>query len=144
MVVKIEGKPAQTQPDRVWRIWTGPLTLAAVFILVNLYLLSSPLPLSPLAVAALEVLGLLIVALPFVRLVRDVNVGRYGVEATLYLGPSRYLRWDEISSADVHSHVFIPSRVRLEDVYGRRIYLKGELSSINPVLQGLRRMGINA
>lgn len=144
MVVKIEGKPAQTRPDRVWKIWTGPLTLAALFILINLYLLSSPLPLSALLVGALEALGLLIVALPFFRLVRDVNVGRYGVEATLYLGPSRYLRWDEINSADVHDHVFIPSRVRLEDVYGRKIYLKGDLTSINPVLQGLRRMGISA
>lgn len=145
MVVKVEGKPAQIRTDRAWQIWTGPLTLAALFVLTNLYEFSNALfDLSVLQIAAVETAGILIVALPFLRLVRDVNVGRHGIEANLYRGTSRYLRWDEISSADLHSHAFIPSRIRLEDVYGRRIYLKGELSSLAPVLQALGQKGIRA
>lgn len=140
MVVKLQGEAAPIRPVNAWRIWTGPLTLAALFILGNLYALSlGDLGLSAAQVASIETAGLLIVFLPFHRLVRDVNVGPYGIEAHFYRGSSRYLRWYEIDSVTVHNHAFIPSRIRLEDVYGRRLYLKGETASLTPVLQVLRQ-----
>jgi hypothetical protein len=37
----------------------------------------------------------------------------------------------------VNTHAFIPSRIRLEDVYGRRLYLKGDLASLAPVLRAV-------
>lgn len=143
MVVKVDGKPAPCRPDRAWKIWTGPLTLAALFVLVNLHVVTSlDVTMSILQAASLETAGLLIVMLPFLRLVRDVNVGRYGIEACYYRGTCRYLHWDEIASVTLHSHAFIPSRIRLEDVYGRRLYLKGEFSSLAPVLQALGQRGL--
>jgi hypothetical protein len=143
MVVRVDGKPALNRPYRTWKIWTGPLTLAALFVLLNLHAaVSLDLTLSVLQAALLETAGLLIVMLPFVRLVREVNVGRYGIEACYYRGTCRYLHWDEIASVTLHSHVFIPSRILLEDVYGRRLYLKGEFSSLAPVLQALGQRGL--
>lgn len=143
MVVKVHGKVAQSRRNDAWRIWTGPLTLAGLFILANLQAMSyGELPLSPVQVASIETTGLVLVFLPFIRLVRDVNVGPFGIEAHFYRGSSRYLHWDEIDSVSVHSHAFIPSRIRLDDVYGRRLYLKGELSSLAPVLQALGQRGL--
>lgn len=140
MVVKVQGESAPIRSAHEWRIWTGPLTLAALFILLNLYALSlGELALSAAQVASIETAGLLIVFLPFHRLVRGVNVGPYGIEAHFYRGSARYLRWYEVESVTVHNHVFVPSRIRLEDVYGRRIYLKGEAASLAPVLQVLRQ-----
>src|SRR5688500_7769742 len=121
MVVKVDGKPALSRPDRAWKIWTGPLTLAALFVLVNLHAAAGlDVTLSVMQAASVETAGLLVVMLPFLRLVRDVNVGRYGIEARYYRGTYRYLHWDEIASVTLHSHAFIPSRILLEDVYGRR------------------------
>lgn len=142
MVVKVDGKPALSRPDRAWKIWAGPLTLAALFILVNLYAAGLDPTMSVLQAAWVETAGLLVVMLPFLRLVRDVNVGPYGIEAHYYRGTCRYLHWDEIDSVTLHSHAFIPSRILLEDVYGRRLYLKGEFSSLAPLLQALGQRGL--
>jgi hypothetical protein len=143
MVVRVDGKVARRRPTRTNLVWTGPVTLAALFILANLYAMSlEELTVSPLQFASLETAGLLVVFLPFLRLVRDVNVGRYGIEAHFYRGSARYLRWSEIDSVTVHNHAFIPSRIRLEDVYGRRLYLKGEPADLAPVLQALGQRNI--
>lgn len=143
MVVKVEGQVAQQRPNRAWLVWTGPVTLAALFILANLYAMSlGELAVTAFQFASMETAGLLVVFLPFLRLVRDVNVGPYGVEAHFYRGSARYLRWNEIHSVSVNTHAFIPSRIRLEDVYGRRLYLKGEQASLAPVLQALGQRSI--
>jgi hypothetical protein len=143
MVVKVDGKPALSRPDRTWKIWTGPITLVALFVLLNLHAVASlEVSLSVGQAALLETAGLLVVMLPFMRLVRDVNVGRYGIEACFYRGTCRYLHWDEIATVTLHSHAFVPSRILVEDVYGRRLYLKGEFSSLAPVLQALGQRGL--
>ncbi|CAN5857066.1 hypothetical protein BH23ACT12_BH23ACT12_22680 [soil metagenome] len=143
MVLKIEGQVAQQRPNRSWLIWTGPVTLAAFFILANLYAMSrGELALAAFQFASMETAGLLVVFLPFLRLVRDVNVGPYGIEAHFYRGSARYLRWSEIDSIIIHIHAFIPSRIRLEDVYGRRLYPKGEPARLAPVLRARGRKGL--
>ena len=143
MVVKVDGKVAQRRPTRTNLVWTGPVTLAALFILANLYAMSlGELAVSPFRFASMETAGLLVVFLPFLRLVRDVNVGPYGIEAHFYRGSARYLHWNEIDSVTLPSHAFIPSRIRMEDVYGRRLYLKGEPAAMAPVLQALGQRNI--
>jgi hypothetical protein len=138
VVVKVEGQVAQQRPNHARLIWAGPGTLAALFILANLYAMSlGEVAVTAFQFASMETAGLLVVFLPFVRLVRDVNVGPYGVEAHFYRGSARYLRRSEIHSVSVNTHAFIPSRIRLEDVYGRRLYLKGDLASLAPVLLAL-------
>jgi hypothetical protein len=135
MVLKVNGVITQARPHVAWRIWSGPISLAALFVFGNVYGFSHSWQVSALQVAFAETFGIVAVALPFLRLVRDVNIGPYGIEAHFYRGSTRYVRWYEIDSVTVHPHAFIPSRVRLEDVFGHKIYLKGERSSLDPLVR---------
>lgn len=139
MVLKVNGEIAQRRTHTLRRIWSGPLSLAGAFLLINLYGWTHTWDVSALEVALVETIGIVVVALPFLRLVRDVNVEPYGIEAHFYRGSTRYVRWYEIDSVTIHPHAFIPSRVRLEDVYGHKIYLKGERSSLDPLVRIVRR-----
>ena len=139
MVVKMNGETTHPRPRTAWRIWSGPALLAILFVSLNLYGWSLNLSASAWEIALAETLGILVVAVPFLRLVRDVNVGPYGISAHFYRGSTRYLRWYEIDSVTVHPHAFVPSRVRLEDVYGRKVYLKGERSSLDPLVRLIRQ-----
>lgn len=143
MVVTVEGQTTQQRANCPRLIWAGPVTLSALFILANLYAMSlGDLTVGAFQFAAIESAGLLVVFLPFLRLVREVNVGPYGIEAHFCRGSARYLRWSDIDSVTVKRHSFIPSRIRLEDVYGRRLYLKGEPASLAPVLRALRQRNL--
>lgn len=138
MVLKVNGEITGRRTHTTWRIWSGPISLAAAFLLLNLYGWTQTLQVAALEVAFAETIGIIVVALPFLRLVRDVNIEPYGIEAHFYRGSTRYVRWYEIDSVTIHPHAFIPSRVRLEDVYGHRIYLKGERSSLDPLVRVVR------
>lgn len=139
MVLKVNGEITGRRTHTTWRIWSGPISLAAVFLLLNLYGWTQTLQVAALEVAFAETIGIIVVALPFLRLVRDVNIEPYGIEAHFYRGSTRYVRWYEIDSVTIHPHAFIPSRVRLEDVYGHKIYLKGERSSLDPLVRVVRQ-----
>lgn len=136
MVVKVNGEVAANRPEPGWRIWMGPVVLAGLFVGFNLQLLAAGgWGMSSWQVAAVQTILLVAVAVPFLRLVREVNVEEYGVEIHLYRGARRYFRWDEIDSITVHRHVLVPSRMRMEDVYGRRVYLKGDVCTLEPLIQ---------
>ncbi|HEX2052730.1 MAG TPA: hypothetical protein VHJ78_03255 [Actinomycetota bacterium] len=140
MVVRVNGRVAGNRRAPSWPAWIGPLAVFGLWIAGNLLAgYYQAWGYAPGAVAAIHTAGFAVMAWPFLRLVRDVEIGRFGIEAHFYRGTTRYLRFYEIASVSVERHAVLPSRIRIEDVYGRTLYLRGDWDLLAMVSSALSR-----
>lgn len=143
MVVKVNGQVAVSRRAPAWPVWIGPLALVSLYLMG--YVVASyhqAWGFAPHLVAMAHTAALTVLAVPFLRLVRDVNVGRFGIEAHFFRGTSRYLRFYEIRSVSIHRHALVPSRMCVEDVYGRKLNLRGDLSLLAGLSAAIRRSAL--
>ena len=135
MVVRIHGgavgRRHAGRPDA-----SLPPVATSVFLLASGILAAYLAGLGPMQLALAATVLTMALGVPLLRVVRTLEVGRYGIEAELYSGTRRYLKFYEIDSVTVGCHAGIPGRICIEDVYGRRMYLDGGLSNLERVLAG--------
>lgn len=138
MVVRFDGQVARSRTLPTWPVWVGPsAVLALLFAGTTLTGYYEAWGYAPEAVAAIHTVGFILLAWPFLRLVRDVEIGRFGLQAHFYRGTSRYLRFYEIRSVTVRRNPILPSRICIEDVYGRRLHLRGDWTLLATVSTAL-------
>lgn len=139
MVVRIDGQVARSRTLPTWPVWLGPMAVLALIVAGTVFTgYYQAWGYAPEAVAAIHTAGFVAMAWPFLGLVRDVEIGRFGLEAHFYRGTSRYLRFYEIREVTMRPHSgILPSRICVEDVYGRKLHLRGDralLASVSAAL----------
>ena len=139
MVVKVNRRFTHRQATPAWHIWFGPAVFASLVTAAALSALASPLPLSPPQIAGAATVALLGIAIPLLHLARDLTVGEFGIEAHLFRGSNRYLRFYEIDAITLRRRAIGPARLSIEDVYGHKFHLKGNPADLEPVMAGVER-----
>ena len=139
MVVRFDGQVARSRTLPTWPVWLGPLAVIPILVAGTVFTgYYEAWGYAPEAVAAIHTAGFFVMASPFLRLVRDVEIGRYGLEAHFYRGTRRYLRFYEIRSVTMQpGNGILPGRICVEDVYGRKLLLRGDrglLSTVSALL----------
>lgn len=124
MVVTVNGIVADNHPEPILRTWFGPGLAFLLFAGINYWLFRNGHGLSLLQLAVLEGVGATLVIVPVTRMVRNVDVEKTGIEVRLWRGGYRFFRWDEIETVKPRRRGGRVTRITVEDVYGRRLYLR--------------------